>query len=291
MQNLERYRTFLVAAKHENFSKAALELYVSQSSVSQTIGALEDSLGLKLFHRQGKKISLTPEGTLLYNELLPAFERIEHGENILREMTSLESGSIRVGASDTLCRHYLIEHFKRFREQFPKLKLTIQNTRSPRVFDLLKEGLIDVGFINGTKEDCAGFDAEPIADVTEVFFTSNAYPELLGRKLSKEELKKCPFVTLGPRTSTRLVLDKLLHSPKHFAPSVEVISIDLLVDMIEAGFGVGFTHRNIVEKKNLPIIETDFPIPKRKLFMVTNLNQFLSPSTQAFMDIVRKNLA
>ena len=78
--NLELYKCFYYVATTLSFSEASRQLFISQSAVSQGIKALEKKLGRELFYRSTKKVSLTPEGEVLFQHVKPALEMISQGE-------------------------------------------------------------------------------------------------------------------------------------------------------------------------------------------------------------------
>ena len=75
-QNLSSYRIFYAVANTENISRAAKELYISQPAISKSIQKLEENLGVKLFERSSRGVTLTPEGELLYTHVKSAFETL-----------------------------------------------------------------------------------------------------------------------------------------------------------------------------------------------------------------------
>ena len=83
-QNLSSYRIFYAVANTENISRAAKELYISQPAISKSIQKLEENLGVKLFERSSRGVTLTPEGELLYTHVKSAFETLSLGEDRLR---------------------------------------------------------------------------------------------------------------------------------------------------------------------------------------------------------------
>ena len=101
--NLELYKCFYYVATTLSFSEASRQLFISQSAVSQGIKTLEKKLGRELFFRSTKKVSLTPEGEILFQHVKPALEMLSQGEAQLLEEDRLQ-GQLRIGASDTICR-------------------------------------------------------------------------------------------------------------------------------------------------------------------------------------------
>ena len=151
--NLEYYKVFYYAASYVSITKAAVALSVSQPAVSQAIRQLEESLGAKLFIRASRGIRLTAEGEQLFLSVKKGYEEIEKGERQLRQMLDLESGEIRVGASDMTLRFYLLPFLEKYHEKYPHIKVTVTNAPTPETRQLLKEDQIDFGLITSPFEE------------------------------------------------------------------------------------------------------------------------------------------
>ena len=107
---LDYYRVFYETARHESFSMAARNLYISQSAVSQCIGQLEQDLNTQLFVRTRRGAMLTKEGNLLFQKVENAIQSIIQGETLLAQLHHLESGSLIIAAGDTITKHYLLPY-------------------------------------------------------------------------------------------------------------------------------------------------------------------------------------
>ena len=145
--NYELYKVFYYVASSLSFSEASKQLYISQSAVSQSIKALEKKLDQVLFIRSTKKVQLTPEGEILLRHVEPAMNLIKRGENQLLESAST-GGQIRIGASDTICRYFLVPYLERFHRSFPSSHIKVTNQTSIKCVDLLENGQVDLIFIN-----------------------------------------------------------------------------------------------------------------------------------------------
>jgi DNA-binding transcriptional LysR family regulator len=119
--NFELYKVFYYVARTLSFSEASKQLFISQSAVSQSIKVLEKKLGQSLFIRSTKRVQLTPEGEILFKHIEPALHLIQKGENQLLESNSLNGGQLRIGASDTICRYFLVPYLKQFHKLFPNV--------------------------------------------------------------------------------------------------------------------------------------------------------------------------
>ncbi|WP_231687037.1 LysR family transcriptional regulator [Bacillus sp. JCM 19034] len=90
---LDLYRVFYVTAMEKNFSKAAKKLYITQPSVSHAIKQLEESLGIQLFVRTSKGVTLTQEGETLFRYISPALGLIDTAEQKISELKNLKKWS------------------------------------------------------------------------------------------------------------------------------------------------------------------------------------------------------
>ena len=130
--NLELYKVFYYVATSLSFSEASRQLFISQSAVSQSIKTLEKKLNHTLFIRSTKKVLLTPEGELLLQHVKPALQMLVEGESLLSGDNMLK-GQLRIGASDTICRYYLISYLQHFHQAFPDVRIKVTNSTSDRL--------------------------------------------------------------------------------------------------------------------------------------------------------------
>ena len=146
-QNLSSYRIFYAVANTGNISKAAKELYISQPAISKSIQKLEENIGIKLFDRSSRGVSLTPEGELLYAHVKSAFETLAIGEDKLRRSIALGMGTLTIGVSSTLCKYILLPYLKDFIKQYPHINISITCHSTNHTLKLLEDGKLDMGLI------------------------------------------------------------------------------------------------------------------------------------------------
>src|SRR6056297_1984756 len=142
--NYELYKVFYQVARDLSFSKAAENLFISQSAVSQNIKNLEKELETELFIRSTKNVQLTEAGELLFEHIEPAFNLIENGEKSIREINDLERGEIHIGANDTISKDYLLPYLKEFHQLYPEVQIKITNRTSSTCIELLKQNKVDL---------------------------------------------------------------------------------------------------------------------------------------------------
>ena len=113
---LDLYRIFSAVTKTKSFTKAARELYMTQSAVSQAIQKLETELEIQLFHRTPKGVVLTSEGELLSEHVNSALGIISAAEDRIMQFKKLETGQLKIGVGDTISRYFLLPCLEAFHE-------------------------------------------------------------------------------------------------------------------------------------------------------------------------------
>lgn len=268
--NYELYKVFYHVAKTLSFSDAAGELFISQSAVSQSIKVLEKRLGVSLFARSTKRVALTKEGELLFKHIEPAVNLIDRGENQLLSLTKTGSVQLRIAASDTICRYYLVPYLQRFHRIYPEVHLRVINGTSLRCAELLEAGQADLILANSPNP--ALTNSMRLCEVKtfrDVFIANPEYFPLGQKELSLKDLQQLPILMLGKLSTTSAFLHNLfLQHSLELAPAIELSSNDLLIDFARIGLGIAFVPDFCVAGANgdgLIVLKTREPLPQRKL--------------------------
>lgn len=145
--NFKQCIIFREVAKVENFTKAATNLFITQSAVSHAMKELETEAESKLFERLHKSVKLTKTGELFLQEILPILENLENVESRFR---SLEyEAPIRIASCITFAQIELPQLIKRFKAISPDTKIDVKIHRASESLMLLKQGKVDIAFIEG----------------------------------------------------------------------------------------------------------------------------------------------
>lgn len=285
--NYELYKVFFYVASTLSFSEASKQLFISQSAVSQSIKALENKLGQTLFVRSTKRVQLTPEGEILLRHIEPAMNLIKRGETQLIDSAST-GGQIRIGASDTICRYFLVPYLERFHKEFPNAHIKVTNQTSIKCVDLLEAGQVDLIVINYPNSHLSNlYSLKKIAKFHDVFVANQAFAELKDKKISFKDLLNYPILMLEKHTTTSEYLHSLFQ--KHqldLVPEVELNSNDLLLDLAKIGLGIAFVPDYCIpeESEDLFYVETEETLPNRELAIVYNHNIPLSNVVSEFLN-------
>ncbi|CAG7625111.1 LysR family transcriptional regulator [Paenibacillus allorhizosphaerae] len=287
INNLELYRVFYWTAKELNLSRAAERLFITQPSVSHAIKQLETELGVALFHRGSKGVKLTEEGSLLMLQVDKAFRSIESAERHIAEMHQLMRGELRLGSSDSLCKHYLLPHLGRFCSEHPRLRIDVAHGTTPEIIRLIKEDRIDFGIVRMPVEDPALVVMETI-EVQDRFVAGPRFFHLTDNVLKLSELVSHPLILFTKTSSSRKFVEDMARSHGVLLePEIELASVDLLVEFAKAGLGISFVTRQFVQSEldtgKLKEIRLAEPIPARKIGIAFLKNRLLSSATKVFI--------
>lgn len=264
--NLSSYRIFHSVARHGNISYAAKELYISQPAISKAIRKLEDNLGVRLFYRSSRGVTLTPEGEALYAQTSRAFEALEEGEADVRRMKQLGIGQLRIGASTTLCKYVLLPYLKEFVEQYPHIKILISCQSTFRTMDLLEEGKLDIGLIgkSGYGKDLEFYGIQWIEDI---FVVGRKYYENLkirNQEKAPDIFREGNLMLLDEENISRHYIDDYFRQQGIAANQVlEVGSMDLLIEFAKIGLGAACVIKEFVREELQKGILMELPLEHR----------------------------
>ncbi|MDR6549919.1 LysR family transcriptional regulator [Paenibacillus qinlingensis] len=288
--NLEWYRVFYWTTKTGSLSKAAEVLHITQPAVSHTIKQLENVLGGQLFFRTAKGVTLTVEGEVLFRYVEQAFSFMKIGEKAIADMHSLQSGEINIGASDTLCKYYLLPYLEAFHNQHPGVKIRVTNRTTPETLALLKEGKIDFGIVSLPASD-KQIEFRESSPIQDCLVGGKTYAHLAGNPKALADLQAHPLLLLEHTASTRRYIEDFAASKGvTLSPEFELGSIDLLVQFAKRGFGLAFVIGNYIAEElasgeliEIPLIE---PIPARQIGLATLRGVPLSAASKSFMALL-----
>lgn len=285
--NYELYKVFYHVAVSLSFSEASKQLFISQSAVSQSIKVLEKKLNQNLFIRSTKRVQLTPEGEILLRHIEPAIRLIQRGENQIMEAGSLGGGQLRIGASDTICRYFLVPYLSRFHKEFPGIHIKVTNQTSVGCVELLESGQVDLIFTNypnlrlgnsGHMKKVRGFQ--------DVFIANRNYFSLENQELSFRELLNYPILMLTRQSTTSEFLHNLFQQHQlDLVPEIELSSNDLLLDLAAIGLGIAFVPDYCLahSSQDLFPIKLSEELPRRQIMAVYSEQLPISPAGKCFL--------
>lgn len=294
MVNLELYKVFYTVAKCGSLTRAAEELYISQPAVSQAIRQLETQLGTQLFKRRHKGMELTAQsGMLVYEDVEKALRLIGGVEGRLSELNNSATGTLRIGASETIFQYCLAEKLVEYHKLYPQVKFELLSDVSPRTVEQLKTDRCDIAFLNlPIEKDDAIVLADSIMLLNDIFIAGKAFSELKGKPLSIWDLKKYPLILLEEKTVARASLDHFCQSiGVSLQPVIGVDSWGFMKKLVAEGMGIGCIPREYTRNRladgSLFELDVTPALPNRSVAMALAKDANMSFALRAFIALFR----
>ncbi|RGY96951.1 LysR family transcriptional regulator [Clostridium sp. AM58-1XD] len=288
--NYELYKVFYHVAVTLSFSEASKQLFISQSAVSQSIKVLEKKLNQTLFIRSTKKVQLTPEGEILLKHIEPAMNLIKRGENQLLEANTLNGGQLRIGASDTICRYYLIPFLNQFHKDYPNVHIKVNNQTSIECAHLLENGQVDFIITNFPNSGLSNTqNIRSLQEFSDVFVANQHYFPLKDQVMSLRGLQSYPILMLDRKSTTSEFLHSMFQKYQlDLVPEIELSSNDLLIDLARIGLGIAFVPDFCIpdNDKDLFILNLEEKLPPRQIVVAYNENLPISQAAKQFMEMM-----
>lgn len=235
-------RTFLAVAGEGSITRASEVLFLSQPAVSAHIKSLEEELGLTLFERTTKGMSLTPNGARLYAK---AEQMLSMHRDLLDEARRIKgklSGKVRLGSARNPSARMLSKLLGSVSANYPELEVTIQYGSSVEVLQGIRSGNLDAGFF--VDAGIASADLESI-EVHRFGIYLAAAPGMVNdaRRLDWAELARLPWVCPSSSTCCGLVAERLFQA--HDCRPAKIVNVDqesVTRTLIGGGVGIGLLH-------------------------------------------------
>ncbi len=291
MVNLELYKVFHTVAKCGSLTRAAELLYISQPAVSQAIKQLEGQLGCELFHRTYRGMELTAQGgKLIYRDVEEALGILESVENRLSEIKSVASGTIRIGATDSIFAHILSERIVEYHERYPAVKIELVTGTSPETIEQLKSNRVDIGFLNLPVEDNGIELLHTVAHLNDIFVANDSFAQLKGKCVTFAQLQSLPLLMIESNTIARRVLNNFTRNLGiKISPDIEVGTWDFMIKLVIKGMGLGCIPREYCSKQlesgELFEVTLATALPARGVGLAVPKGSPLSFAAKAFVNL------
>jgi len=283
---LRQLRVFASVARHLSFVRAAEELKLTAPAVSMQIKELEIEVGLPLFDRTSRQVSLTMVGEYVLAQTRRVLSAMRDAEDLVARFRGLQTGALDVGMVST-AKYFLPRLLARFREEHPgiEIRLQVANNRE-QIVSLMQEGDIELA-IMGRPPDGYSTRAEPFAMHPHVLVTAVEHRFARMETVPASALVGEGFIVREPRSGTRGVFDEYLRMHQ-LAPRVamQMSSNEAIKQAVMAGMGIALLslHTIGLELKHRLIASPDtegLPI-MRRWHVVNNSAKTLSPAAEAF---------
>ena len=291
---LKQLEYFLAIAEAGHITAAAKNLNISQPPLSLQLKALEDELGVQLFERDKRNLTITHEGLILKER---ALEILDMENNTVRELQNMgtdSSGSSRIGTIASACTHVLPEHFMAFRKKYPNVDFHIFEGNSTAIIDMLMNNQVDIGIIR-EPFNTGVFNSVPLKDKdlnddASDSFVAVGLPSFFENndknELQLADLKGKPLII------HRRFNDIIVNScrQKGFSPDIICQTGELASSLswAEAGIGIAIVANNATVQSRadrLEIKKITNPTIASQAYLVWDKNQNISHLAKQFIEL------
>lgn len=218
-----RFKVFYTVANRLSFTKAAAELFITQPAISKHIQELEEEYKIKLFDRNGSKISITIAGKVLLKHTKRIFEIYREIDFDMSALINERSGLLRIGASTTISQYIIPPLLAQFHQKMENSTINLVNGNTEQIENALLNKEIELGIVEGQSKNTSIKYTPFLKDeLVLVCKSSNSLTNL--EELTQEDLKKMSFLIREQGSGT---LDVIAHALK----PLELNFNDLTIEM------------------------------------------------------------
>lgn len=293
MLDAHQLNIFLVAAEQENFSAAARYLNLSQPSVSAQVQSLERRLGVKLFHRAGRHVSLSEEGQVL----LPlAHEMIQLSIHIEETMASLLGkvvGHLKLGCSTAVGKYTLPRLIARFRDRHPQVQVSCNVMTREAVLHSLMDGVNHLA-VTSAREHRKEIEYHPFTTDPVVLIVPSDHPWVERHQIEPQELLDENFILREDESGTRMVLEEGFAQQGLHVDQLKTVMVmansEAIRTAVEEKIGVAFVSRLVaaasIELGRIAEVQVSNLDLKQQLYIGRNLRRPATKAQLAFWEFI-----
>lgn len=297
---LRQLAYFIEVARLNNVTRAAERVNIAQPALSQQIRNLEQELGVKLFKRTGRGVTLTEAGEQFYIGAEKTLAEAQKARDSVKEGIDDPHGNIVVGAPESLVQTRLAKLLAKFGEKYPQIKVFIRENTTEPLLEALKKGELDLALANTLDAKYSphlidldlpkGICSKLLYKDELVLIVSKGHPFEQKKSISIHDLKETPFVSFKEGSKTRALLFAACHRAG-FEPIIAYECASPRIFVAEK-LGVAVLPRLMAESPGPEVSILPF-VPSLSRWISTYYyeGRYLSPSAVIFLDFVETYFA
>jgi DNA-binding transcriptional LysR family regulator len=285
---LRQVEIFLAVRRAGSFTGAARALNLSQSTLSQHVLELEEELGVRLFDRRRRAVTMNEAGRLLEEFAQRITTTVSNARRALGELKDLRRGSLVIGASTTPGIYVLPRVIAAFRRRYPGIEIALRIGNSKTIEQRIEADEVDLGVVGGhllrAKESCvaAGLVDELVLIVPPGHLWAKR------RVVMPKQLADTPLLMREDGSATRQVTERALRQlGARVVPGMELDHVEAIKEAVMAGLGVAFVSmyavRGEVSTRRLSALRLKGLRIRRHFHVIHNESRTLTASARAFM--------
>lgn len=284
-------KAFVLTARHQSFSRAAEQLFITQSGMSVLVRELETQLGVRLFERTTRKVSLTELGS----QFLPIADRslrdLEEAAAKLSRSAAAAKDSLSIGAAPFPAAEIMPQAIRAYATLDAKLQIQIVDAERPRLLEMLQAGSIDAAVLIGAPEDPPGTQWNPIARFALMLICSADTGRDLPLELRWADIARLRLIGLPHDYPVQQLVDEQLARAGRFAPAEASCNyLETQIAMVEAGVGGAVLPTSAAAacaKRNVTMHAIVDPVVWTQFCWVSSRSRTLSSRAEDFGEFLR----
>jgi DNA-binding transcriptional LysR family regulator len=288
-----RLKVFYTVANRLSFTKAATELFITQPAISKHIQELEEYYKIKLFERNGPKISLTNAGKVLLQHTKNIFEIYREIDFDMSALINQQLGTLRLGASTTISQYIIPPILARFHQKLQDIKVSLLNGNTAQIENALINKEIEIGIVEGQSKNTSIRYIDFLKDEL-VLVCNSKNPLIQKEKINHEDLKQLSFIMREQGSGTLEVIEYAL---KPLGITLLQLDVEMQLGSTESiksylmnSNCVAFISIHAIEKElknnELIVLDVDDLIIERFFYIIT-----LHGKADALSELFIKNIA
>lgn len=284
---LRQLRYFVKARELENFTEAAAQLFISQSTLSQQIKQLEDELGTPLFDRVGKYIHVTEAGKLFYDYALQCLQKANDGYQLLKDLGQLQTGHLVIGATYGL-RHMLTPALVAFYGQYPQVKVEVIFDTSTELLNRMERFEMDFLLTYEEVQMRKGMKYQPLFESELAFIVRKDSPLAVKKSVTLKEIQDFELALPSKGFVTRRFVDEVFEQ-HGIVPHInlEISDIPTLLELVGTGHWHSIlTHTTVADQHDLVALPIRSVTALQQAAIISLADVYEKKAARAFFEIL-----
>lgn len=286
---LRQLRYFVVLAEELSFTRAALRLHITQSTLSHQIRQMESEIGRPLFDRTSRRVVITEVGETLLASATRALREVDEGLRTIAAAPDPLLGTLRIGATHTFNIKLIPECVAQFGAQHPAVSVVVRELFAPEIVRLVESGDLDVGITyDPHRRDRLQFEALYVEEM--VLAVAADHPFARRKRVRTVELHKQRMILPTEASATRRIIDEALRSvAAQPVVAAEMDSVAATVALVRrTHLGAIISRLAAPDAGDLRIVPLENPTPLRTPGVLNRRGAAQSPALRSFIAILRR---
>ena len=285
--NLKALEYCVEIARQGSFTKAAQALHVAQPALSMAVGRLEDELGVALFNRATRQISVTAEGQLFLARAEACLQGLAGARRELQDLTQLHSGEIRIGVPPMYGIRHIPELLMQFRARYPGIAMHVVEGSADDISERLGTRQIDVALLESRRVD-AGWESVLLGSDEMVLCVSDRHPLAGELSIPAERLKDEAMLVFDNTFLQRHLLDAFCSDARvSFNVALESNFVPLVIAATRSGMGASTLLRSVQEQEPGLVGVSFEPAQFMHFNLCWRAGEYLSQANRRFIETAR----